>query len=668
MRIGIDIGGTFTDFVFLNQSTGQFSTFKILSTPQAPEQAVLSGLAQNLKLINHKSTFSVVHGSTVATNSLLERKGAVTALITTRGFRDLLEIGRQNRPDIYDLFSHRSPVLVPENLRVEVAERGDHHGTPLVTLDPTTLEKIIDQLRQANVTSVAVSLLFSFLYPEHEKIIAKRLRQAGFFVSLSSEVLPEFREYERTSTTVVNAFVSPVMDKYLARLEQESKAADFRVMQSNGGSIRAGQARREAVRCVLSGPAGGVVGARYVAQAAGFNHLLTFDMGGTSTDVSLCAGDIQVTTESEIGGLPIRIPVIDIHTVGSGGGSIAFVDAGGALRVGPQSAGADPGPVCYGRGGQHPTVTDANLILGRLAADQFLGGQMTLGFDAAQAALAQLGQEAGLSPRARLTLAQSAALGVIEVVNAHMERALRVISIQRGHDPQDFTLVSFGGAGSLHATNLAANLNIPRVLIPPGAATLSAFGMLAADVIKDYVQTVMVSGQIQFAELEEAILPLMERGRVEVIAEGVPADAVTLEPLLDMRYKGQSYELAVPLVPDFIKQFHTIHARAYGHNEPEMPVEIVNLRLRAVGHLPRPPLVGAKGVVSSAPDPFERRPVVLAKDVASVPFYKGKQLQPGHRIIGPAVVTQPDTTVFVNTGDELSVDKFMNLMVEVSHG
>jgi N-methylhydantoinase A len=686
MRIGIDIGGTFTDFVIFDETTGQFTTHKTLSTPQAPAKAVLTGLEQLSAVSNQPSavdeqlskdksslsplsspfsTYQIVHGSTIATNAILERKGAITALVTTEGFRDLLEIGRQNRPDIYDLFSRRPPSLVPSNLRFEVAERVDHHGEPLCQLDPATLDPLVDQLKVANVTSVAVSLLFSFLYPEHEHLIADHLRQAGFSVSLSCEVLPEFREYERTSTTVVNAYVSPIMDRYLDRLEKESGAVDFRVMQSNGGSIRASQARREAVRCVLSGPAGGVVGAGYVGQAAGFDHLLTFDMGGTSTDVSLYAGGIQVTTESEIGGLPIRIPVIDIHTVGSGGGSIAYVDAGGALRVGPQSAGADPGPVCYGTGGRQPTVTDANLILGRLAADQFLGGKMALDLSAAETMLTQLAEHAHLSAQADLTLAQTVALGVIEVVNAHMERALRVISIQRGHDPREFVLVSFGGAGSLHAVELARSLNIPRVLIPPSAATLSAFGMLTADVIKDYVQTIMRPGDIAYTQLETLIAPLAEQGHADVGAEGVPVKAITLEHLLDMRYQGQSYELSIPLTANFVDEFHTTHAHVYGYSEPSVPVEIVNLRLRALGRLARPRLPQSETGVQSALTAFDHRPVVLAAGLTTTPFYHGAQLQPGHRITGPVVITQPDTTVFIDSGDELRVDNYRNFVVDV---
>jgi N-methylhydantoinase A len=673
MRIGIDIGGTFTDFVLFDETTGTYKTYKTLSTPLDPAEAVLTQLADlSTQLAASESPptpatpLGIIHGSTVATNALLERKGAITALITTEGFRDLLEIGRQNRPDIYDLFSRRLPTLIPPELRLEVLERVDHRGEPIQPLDLTSLDTLISQLNEAEVTSVAVSLLFSFLYPDHEDIIASQLRDAGFFVSASNEVLPEFREYERTSTTVVNAYVSPVMDNYLARLAEESGVSDFRVMQSNGGSISVTQARREAVRCVLSGPAGGVVGAQYVSSTAGFERLLTFDMGGTSTDVSLSNGIIEITTESEIGGMPIRIPVIDIHTVGSGGGSIAHIDKGGALRVGPESAGADPGPVCYGRGGQQPTVTDANLILGRLTADNFLGGQMALDEVTAEKALTQLAQEANLEPHAGLSPAQTAALGVIRVVNANMERALRVISVERGHDPREFSLASFGGAGGLHAADLARGLNIPRVLIPPNAATLSAFGMLATDVVKDYVRTVMRPNDTPYVDLRELIQPLAAQGETDIQAEGIPAEDVTVEPMIDMRYRGQSYELMVPLTPYFREDFHVAHAYAFGYSDSTMPVEIVNVRVRAIGRLPRPPLTPTEtGKSDSSPALLDQRPVALVDQVAEVPFYDGQKLQPGHKIKGPAIVVHPDTTIFVGPGDRLLMDVYKNLIIDI---
>ena len=403
------------------------------------------------------------------------------------------------------------------------------------------------------------------------------------------------------------------------------------------------------------------------AQAAGFHQVRTFDMGGTSTDVSLSHGEIQITTEAEIGGLPIRIPVIDIHTVGSGGGSIAYVDVGGALRVGPQSAGADPGPVCYGRGGRQPTVTDANLALGRLVPDYFLGGQMPLDPRAATDTLADPARQADLSPRPGLDLAQTAALGVIQVVNAHMERALRVISVERGYDPRDFVLVSFGGAGGLHARDLARHLGVGRVLIPPGASTLSAFGMLTADVVKDYVQTVMLPGDTPYDELERRLAPLAERGTREVGAEGVSPDQITLYRELDMRYLGQSYEMTVPLTPHFTDDFHSAHHQAYGHSEALAPVEVVNVRLRAVGAVTSPPLPQAEvGPADPSQALSDRRSVVLGGDIAEVPFYLGERLRPGHVIPGPAIIVQKDTTVFLSPGDQATVDGHYNLVIQVN--
>ncbi len=654
MRIGVDIGGTFTDFVIVREEGKPVETFKVLSTPHAPEQAVLTGLAR----VPFAGRRHIVHGSTVATNALLERKGAATALITTRGFRDVLVIRRQNRPKLYDFFADPPPPLVPDRWRLEVDERVTYTGEVLKPLDPASLDPLVAFLQEEGVESVAVVLLFSFLHPEHERLIGERLRAAGFSVSLSSEILPEYREYERTSTTVVNAYVSPVMERYLGRLEAALTDDELRIMQSNGGSIGTAEARRNAVRCILSGPAGGVVGARYVAQMAGFHHIITFDMGGTSTDVSLCDGDIRVTTEAEVGGHPLRIPIIDIHTVGSGGGSIAHVDLGGALRVGPQSAGADPGPACYGKG-ESPTVTDANVVLGRLPADYFLGGEMVLDEGRAWAALERLGKRLGLS-------AVEAAAGVIEVVNAHMERALRVISVERGYDPRDFVLVSFGGAGGLHAADLARRLGIPRVLISPYAATLSAFGMLVTDVIKDYAQTVMLPGDTPVPTLREHLRPLVERGIAEVVAEGIPRDRIMVEELLDMRYEGQSYELTVPLREDPVDTFHAAHRRAYGYAVLDAPVEVVNVRVRVVGHVPRPVIPRfPEGGADPSAALIDRRPVMLAGERVTVPFYQGERLQPGNRISGPAIIVRKDTTILIGPRDEATVDVWGNVVVEI---
>jgi N-methylhydantoinase A len=663
MRIGIDIGGTFTDFITYDEEEDVFQTYKILSTPLEPAQAVLSGL----KKVSYGEDPYIVHGSTVATNALLERKGARTALISTRGFRDVLAIGRQVRREIYDFFSGRVEPLVKKEHRLEVTERVDHTGHVLVPINEDELPKLIEEINDLDVESVAICLLFSFLHPDHEQVLADVLRKKGYFVSPSSEILPEFREFGRASTTVINAYVSPIVDSYLQQLEEKLGVTDFHIMQSNGGSIRADQARTGAVRSILSGPAGGAVGAFHVAQIAGFNQIIGFDMGGTSTDVSLCDGAIQVTTEAEIGGYPICIPVIDIHTVGSGGGSLAYIDIGGALRVGPQSAGADPGPACYGGGGKEPTVTDANLVLGRLAPDHFLGGRMVLDEQVSNVVLETLGQQAGLITQLNLTMAQTAALGVIQVVNAHMERALRVISVERGYDPQDFTLVSFGGAGGLHAADLARSLGIPRVLISPYASTLSAFGMILADVIKDYVQTVMLPGNTSFERLERLLEPLIALSQRELEQEGLSSDQISLIQDLDMRYVGQGYELRVPLTPDFASIFHNLHLRTYGHNAPTAPVEIVNLRLRAVGRIPQPTLPHnpIEGEDPSHAYIENRSFVQENQEVTPEPFYHGGRLKSGNAIRGPAVIVYDDTTVYLPRGDRARVDEYLNLIIDV---
>lgn len=682
MQIGIDIGGTFTDFVFYDES-GRLHTFKILSTPRDPAEAVLDGLQRLSRQYAVSSRqnpdpntddgsldtehWHVVHGSTIATNTLLERTGARTAFVTTRGFRDMLTIGRQNREHIYDFFADRPEPLVPPERCFAVDERVDYQGKVLRPLADDELSPLAAALQAAGVESVAISLLFSFHHPAHEERIAEVLQRAGFEVSRSSEVLPEFREYERASTTVINAYVGPRVAHYLARLAEHDSIAELRVMQSNGGSLRADKAGREAVRTILSGPAGGVVGAVRIARAAGLARVITFDMGGTSTDVSLSEGSPRVTTEAAIGGLPVRVPVIDIHTVGAGGGSIGAVDAGGALRVGPQSAGADPGPACYGRGGTAPTVTDANVVLGRLAADEFLGGGMALDPAAAEQALTRLAEAAGLGGRDGLSPGQLAALGMVAVANAHMARALRVISVERGYDPRDFVLISFGGAGGLHACELARSLGIRRVFVPPGASTLSAYGMLAADAIKDYVQTVMLPGDTPAAQLEAAAGPLVQRGRKELAAEGVAAAAIRIERSLDVRYAGQSYELPVPLAQDYADQFHHAHARMYGHSQPAAPVEVVNVRVRAVGSVAAPPMEPEAEIWQQLPAPLHaRREIVAEGGRVLADIYEGDRLKPGETLAGPAIVVQHDTTVYVPPGDRLQVDGRRNFIVDVN--
>ncbi len=667
LRVGVDIGGTFTDFVVYNPQDGSLDTFKIPSTPGAPEQAVLAGLAR----LGNVGRLAVVHGSTVATNALLERKGAATALITTAGFADVVQIGRQNREELYSLQPTALPQIIPPGLRLEVEERIGATGAVLAPLAQGAPETIVGKVQNlGGVESVAVCLLFSFLHPAHEAALAQALRTAGYFVSASHEVLPEFREYERTATTVVNAYVSPVMDRYLALLEAgldaQNPGSSLRVMQSNGGSISIAEARRQAVRCILSGPAGGVVACSALASPTGQGGWVTFDMGGTSTDVSLIA-DLQrgpqTTTEAVIGGLPVRIPVMDIHTIGAGGGSVADMDTGGALGVGPQSAGALPGPACYGRtpAGQPllPTVTDANLALGRLLPGHFLGGQMPLFPELARQALAPLAKKLGLS-------IEETALGIVAVVNAHMERALRVISVERGHDPRACTLISFGGAGGLHAASLARRVGIPRVMVSPYASTLSALGMLLADVIKDYTQTVMLSGESANAALPAAFAPLLERARGELQAEGVPPNQVHLESLLDVRYTGQSYELTVDFAPGWEETFATTHEKQYGYRA-NLPLQVVNIRVRGVGRVERPqPAPAAAPRPTGSPLPtLGTYPVTLESGLAEVVCYPGEQLLPGDAFTGPALVVRPDTTVLLHSGDQAFVDFSGNLVIEV---
>ena len=660
--IGIDIGGTFTDFVVYDHDAGHVHTFKVLSTPADPAQAVLEGLRRLSPATGH----SVVHGSTVATNALLERKGACTAFITTQGFRDVLQIGRQTRRNLYDWFSGGVPALVPQDRSLEVQERLDHRGRVLQPLAIRSLSSLIKALREKRVEAVALSLLFSFVNPEHERQLAQRLREAGFFGSASHELIPEFREFERASTTVVNAYVSPVLNRYLETLEKSLPEGSFHIMQSNGGRIQAAQVRQEGVRSILSGPAGGVIGAEYLARLAGFSRLITFDMGGTSTDVSVVNDAIHTTSEAEVAGMPIRVPVLDIHTVGAGGGSLARVDAGGALRVGPESAGADPGPACYGRGGQVATVTDANAFLGRFPSVGLLGGELPLDLEAAHKALSALSPELTRYGTGIHIDPEEIALGILQVVNAEMERAIRVTSIERGHDPREYVLISFGGAGGVHACELARSLNVGRVLIPMEASTLSALGMLTANVFLDYVQTVMRPGETPFEELKRRFVPMVERAQEDLAIQKVPVPARHVHCELDLRYQGQSFELTVPFSPDFQTAFHEQHARRYGYKNEAAGLEIVNLRVRAIGDV-SPPRMETRdsGPADSLGAVCHERRLVFSSGPRSVPFYDRSLLRPGHHVPGPAVIFQDDTTILLPETDHAQVDAWQNVLVTI---
>ncbi len=664
LRIGIDIGGTFTDFVIHDPVNDRISTFKVLTDPNNPARTVLQGIDE----LHLDQTAQIIHGSTVATNALLERKGARTALITTFGFKDVIQIARQNRPNLYDWSVKPPQALVPSELRAEVHERVDYQGNVLIQLDPVELEEIVKSFNLHEVESVAVCLLFTFQYPHHEQSIANHLRVSGYLVSASSEIIPEYREYERTSTTVVNAYVSPILDRYLSTLETSLPEANMQIMQSNGGMISLAEARRNGARCILSGPAGGIVGAQSITEAImcekSGNHesdilkLLTFDMGGTSTDVSLIDGQPGFTTDSVVGGYPIHLPMLDIHTIGAGGGSIATIDTGGSLRVGPQSAGADPGPACYGKG-DIPTVTDANLVLGRLLPDYFLGGKMVIDPIRAYKAIEKLGAPLKLTPI-------TAALGVIEIVNTQMEKALRVISVERGFDPSDFNLFSFGGAGGLHAVELARRVGIPRVIISKYASTMSAFGMLASDVIKDYVKTIMLPGTAAYEAIGELLSSLISMGVSDLIAEGISISNIEIQPSLDIRYSGQSYELNVPFTDNFISNFHSAHNLAYGYSYLDKSIDIVNLRVRAVGKVPKLKLPRINTPRSTDnPAPIGSRKVYLSETATSLSIYNYDSLVPDMELTGPILIVSPDTTILIGKKDTVNVDNYLNLLIDV---
>jgi len=670
---GIDVGGTFTDIAVITD--GHLAIHKLSSTPADPSIGVIQGVSEILKELSPDQTgwdesTQFVHGSTVATNALLEGKGSRTALITTLGFEDVLEIGRQARSDLYDFNIERSPALAPWELRFGVSERIDHTGTIIEDLTPESIETLIKLLDEAEVESVAISTLFSFLNPVHEDMILNSLAKLPNppFASISSQILPEFREYERTSTVVVNSYVGPIISEYLGRLEA-SLSKNLRIMQSSGGSITTTLACEQPVKTILSGPAGGVVGAFHTAMQAGFPDIITLDMGGTSTDVSLCPGLIKQTTSANVGGYPIGVPMIEIHTVGAGGGSIARVDSGGALVVGPESAGADPGPACYGRGTQI-TVSDANLVLGRLQADHFLGGQIKLDLQRSVELLDHIATEIG-------TTRDNAALGIIRVVNSNMERAIRSISLERGHDPRQFTLIPFGGAGPMHACELAEDLGIPRILIPEHPGVLSALGVAIADVIKDYSRTVMLRGQdINHHRLEEEFHGMENQAKEQFSREGFNPSQIITHRLVDTRYLGQSFELTVNypqrptrgnLTSSISASFYKAHMQRFGYADKSQPIEIVNLRVQAEIAVEKPKLI-EKPFTGSDPSKavagFSQ--VTFSTGPQSAIMYYRSLLEPGNYIEGPAILIQMDSTIVLSQGWSGIIDGFGNLIVTSS--
>jgi len=640
-RIGIDTGGTFTDLLVLDANG--LRVHKLRSTPDDPSRAILQGIRE---LVGESTEIEITHGSTVATNALLERKGARVALVTTAGFEDILLIGRQTRSQLYNFqVPARRPLLEP-GMTLGVHERLAADGSILEPLTDAEITRLLTTLEALKPDSVAICLLHSYANPTHEQVLTHALEKAGHTVSASHQILPEYREFERFSTTAVNAYVTPLMSRYLTRLEAGLTLPKplpltpypcLKIMQSNGGSISASTAKQAAVQTILSGPAAGVVGAQAIAAASNHYKLITFDMGGTSTDVSLIDEVIGTTSDSIVGDFPVRLPVLDIHTVGAGGGSIAWIDTGGSLRVGPRSAGADPGPACYGTGSEL-TVTDANLLLGRLDPTYFLGGRMTLDLDRTRTLARTLARQLNLTER---TLAE----GILRIANSNMERAIRQVSVQRGHDPRDFALLAFGGAGGLHACDLADALDIPTVLIPEHSGVLSALGMLLADVVKDYSTSILrPTAALTEFDLQQALEPLQTRAQSDLLAEGFNPAGILLIPTLDMRYRGQAYELSIPFAPDHPEAFHRAHQKLYGYANPSRPTEIVQLRLKATGRTEKPALTPAPTEPIPLPEPTSTRPTIFNRRPHPTPIYNRNQLSSGHTAPGPAIILTGQST------------------------
>jgi N-methylhydantoinase A len=689
-RLGVDIGGTFTDATLVDERTGEIRIGKVPTTPRDPSQGFLEATRRMLRQasIAPSDVGYLVHATTVATNAIIEGTTAPTGFVTTDGFRDLLEIQRQIRPSLYDLQFDKPRPLVPRYLCFGVPERLDARGEVVLPLDEAGVLRVAEALRKEDVEAVAVCLLHAYVNPAHEQRIGQILREAlpGVFVSLSAEVAPEFREYYRASTTVINAALQPVVSRYLGSIEQRLRedglTSELLVMQSSGGVFTFGAARERPVFMVESGPAAGVVAATYLGSTLGYPDVISFDMGGTTTKAGLIQdGTPRVTKDYEVGaaaragvgsnrggGYPIRTPVVDLVEIGAGGGSIAWIDSGGGLRVGPRSAGADPGPACYGCG-DAPTITDANLVLGRLDPDYFLGGEIKLDVDRARRAI----QERCAAPLGMDVVA--VAHGIVEIANAAMVNALRLVSVQRGYDPRSFVLVAFGGAGPVHANRLAAEMEIPTALIPLSPGITSALGLLVTDLKHDDATTLIQRvDRLDLNRVEDAFTRMTENGRAALAREGVRPEDIGFVRQVEMRYVGQGYELAIPLanapldqaaIARVLEQFHRAHDRAYGYSAPSEPTEFVNLRLTAIGRIakPRPRRIASTGDIADARR--TQRPVYFAESGGFVdcPIYDRYRLPAGGVVAGPAVAEEFDSTTVIHPGFGARVDDFGNLLL-----
>ncbi|MEN6316009.1 MAG: hydantoinase/oxoprolinase family protein [Clostridiaceae bacterium] len=678
--IGVDVGGTFTDISLLDIETGVIKIHKVPSTPDDPSRAIMTGVDEILQINNlpYSDVQYLAHGTTVATNALIERKGAKTGLLVTKGFKDLLEIGRQTRSSLYSLFIKKPEPLIPGNLRLEIDERLYSDGSCRKAVDKGDVSKRINELKDNSVTSIAVCFLFSYLNPEHEKQVLSQLKEEypGVYISASHEVVPEFREYDRISTTVINAYLGPVMKRYMENFKSSVKQRKIGIspyiMQSNGGIISIGESVQNPVRTAMSGPAAGVVAASYLSERTGFKNMITFDMGGTSADFSLIEnGTPKISIERTIEEFPARIPMLDIHTCGAGGGSIAWLDAGGALKVGPESAGAVPGPACYSRGGMLPTVTDANTVLGRLNPQNMLGGRMTLDVAASKKAI-----QSYICDHSSLSLME-AACGIISVVNATMTRAIRVISVEKGYDPREFTLVSFGGGGGLHCCALAKELNIPNILIPPAPGTFCSLGLLVSDVRSDYVRSMLLEAKAdELSTIGGLFSQMRKEGEEFLIKENIPAKDCRYDCTIDMRFVGQNYELTIPVdmselradrFDSIIRRFHDEHRKKYGYSDKKAVVEFVNYRLTAIGILSKPEFKKLGSYSDKTPVATGHRDVYYSDvdkpGLYDTFIYNRTDLLPGNRLAGPAIIEQMDSTIMILPGQTADIDPYGDIII-----
>lgn len=678
-RVGVDSGGTFTDICLFDEETGRIEIWKTPSTPDDPSRGIVDVVTQGLGRVGGQlsSVSFFGHGTTVATNALIELRGVKTALLTTDGFRDLLEIGRQKRPNLYDMFAEKPEILVPRNLRMNVVERLRSDGSVEIPLNLEELRQTIKEFAGQGVEAVAVCFLYSFIDPRHEHAAGVELALGldDVFVSLSNEVAPEFREYERLSTTVVNAFLGPVMQRYIHRLEKRLSAGGLviapHLTQSNGGVIGFETAAKFPVRTLLSGPSTGVVAAQQIAGLAGFDNVITFDVGGTSSDVALLENRIcKKTGEAEVHGYPLKTPMLDIHTVGAGGGSIAHVDSGGLLKVGPASAGANPGPVCYGLGGEKPTLTDANVVLQILNPVEILGGRMKVQRDKAVEAIDRLARQLDLG-------LEETAQGIISVATANMAKAIRVISVQRGHDPRDYALMAFGGGGPLHAARLARELDISSIIVPLTPGALCALGLLMTDLKADFAQSRLIAlSAVVPEEISEGFVSLEVQADQWFESEAIQQEHRLVNRTADLRYVGQNYELQIPFPSGSVSpfslellrtDFEAAHRKRYGFAPEGESIELVTLRIEAIGVVKKADIKAtAIENMHPLPDPIETRDVWMpeADDIVACPVFARSELQFGHSFKGPAIVEQMDTTTLVLPGMTGRVDAHLNLILE----